>query len=54
MSNIHRDSPDALPVFIGANEAKKGCSLSQMGDNMFAAVRYVSVHNTLSSSYQVK
>ncbi|KAK1175639.1 histone PARylation factor 1 isoform X3 [Acipenser oxyrinchus oxyrinchus] len=35
----YRDSPDALPVFIGANEAKKGCSLSQMGDNMFAAVR---------------
>ncbi|XP_066577001.1 histone PARylation factor 1 isoform X1 [Amia ocellicauda] len=34
----YRDSPDALPVFIGANEAKKGCSIAQTGDNLFAAV----------------
>ncbi|XP_072563654.1 histone PARylation factor 1 [Paramormyrops kingsleyae] len=34
----YRDSPDALPVFIGENEATKGCAISQMGDNVFAAV----------------
>ncbi|KAG5286247.1 hypothetical protein AALO_G00012650 [Alosa alosa] len=33
-----RDSPEALPVFIGENEAKKGCSITQMGDNLFGAV----------------
>ncbi|XP_051558214.1 histone PARylation factor 1-like [Myxocyprinus asiaticus] len=33
-----RDAPDALPVFIGENEAKKGCTITQMGDNIFAAV----------------
>ncbi|XP_064870062.1 histone PARylation factor 1-like, partial [Oncorhynchus nerka] len=33
-----RDSPDSLPVFLGENEAKKGCTITQMGDNMFAAV----------------
>ncbi|XP_051561227.1 histone PARylation factor 1 [Myxocyprinus asiaticus] len=33
-----RDTPDALPVFIGENEAKKGCTITQMGDNIFAAV----------------
>ncbi|XP_016347355.1 UPF0609 protein C4orf27 homolog [Sinocyclocheilus anshuiensis] len=32
-----RDLPDALPVFIGENEAKKGCTITQMGDNIFAA-----------------
>ncbi|XP_028974073.2 histone PARylation factor 1 isoform X3 [Esox lucius] len=34
----YRDSPDSLPVFVGENEVKKGCTISQMGDNMFAAV----------------
>ncbi|XP_006006343.1 histone PARylation factor 1 [Latimeria chalumnae] len=34
-----RDSPDELPVFVGANEAKKGCSIAQVGGNVFAAVR---------------
>ncbi|XP_030643950.1 histone PARylation factor 1 [Chanos chanos] len=34
----YRDSPDSLPVFIGENEAKKGCTITQMGDNIFAAV----------------
>ncbi|KAG1948939.1 histone PARylation factor 1 [Pimephales promelas] len=33
-----RDLPDALPVFIGENEAKKCCTITQMGDNIFAAV----------------
>ncbi|KAM9450115.1 histone PARylation factor 1 isoform 1-T1 [Clarias gariepinus] len=34
----YRDSPDALPVFVGENEAKKGCTITQMGENLFAAV----------------
>ncbi|TSN95659.1 Ankyrin-2 [Bagarius yarrelli] len=34
----YRDSPDALPVFVGQNETKKGCSITQMGENLFAAV----------------
>uniref|UniRef100_A0A674DJN4 Histone PARylation factor 1 n=1 Tax=Salmo trutta TaxID=8032 RepID=A0A674DJN4_SALTR len=34
----YRDSPDPLPVFLGENEARKGCTITQMGDNMFAAV----------------
>ncbi|XP_069047915.1 histone PARylation factor 1 isoform X1 [Lepisosteus oculatus] len=34
----YRDSSDSLPVFIGANEAKKSCLIAQMGDNVFAAV----------------
>lgn len=33
-----RDLPDALPVFIGENEAKKGYTITQLGDNIFAAV----------------
>ncbi|NXV73990.1 HPF1 factor, partial [Atlantisia rogersi] len=36
---INRDVPDELPVWVGANEAKKGCVISQMGDNIFAAVK---------------
>ncbi|XP_029430388.1 histone PARylation factor 1 [Rhinatrema bivittatum] len=34
-----RDSPDELPVFVGANEAKRNCTISQVGDNLFAAVK---------------
>ncbi|KAF7244187.1 Histone PARylation factor 1 [Varanus komodoensis] len=34
-----RDTPDELPVWIGENEAKKGCIISQVGDNIFAAVK---------------
>ncbi|XP_069487507.1 histone PARylation factor 1 isoform X2 [Ambystoma mexicanum] len=34
-----RDCPDALPVFVGENEAKKSCVINQVGDNVFAAVR---------------
>ncbi|KPP65260.1 hypothetical protein Z043_116338 [Scleropages formosus] len=34
----YRDSPDDLPAFIGENEAAKGCQITQMGDNVFAAV----------------
>ncbi|XP_049577612.1 histone PARylation factor 1 isoform X2 [Syngnathus scovelli] len=34
----YRDNPDSLPSFVGENEAKKGCTITQMGDNVFAAV----------------
>ncbi|XP_077209743.1 histone PARylation factor 1 isoform X3 [Paroedura picta] len=34
-----RDMPDELPVWVGENEAKKGCMISQVGDNIFAAVK---------------
>uniref|UniRef100_UPI0037E72BB6 histone PARylation factor 1 n=1 Tax=Semicossyphus pulcher TaxID=241346 RepID=UPI0037E72BB6 len=33
-----RDTPDSVPSFVGENEAKKGYSITQMGDNVFAAV----------------
>lgn len=36
---IYRDVPDELPVWVGANEAKKGCVITQVGDNVFAAVK---------------
>ncbi|NWT00141.1 HPF1 factor, partial [Mionectes macconnelli] len=36
---FNRDVPDELPVWVGANEAKKGCVISQVGDNVFAAVK---------------
>ncbi|XP_006026278.2 histone PARylation factor 1 [Alligator sinensis] len=34
-----RDMPDELPVWVGVNEAKKSCVISQVGDNIFAAVK---------------
>lgn len=34
----YRDTPDSLPSFVGENEAKKGYTITQMGDNVFAAV----------------
>nr|XP_060634703.1 histone PARylation factor 1 [Anolis sagrei ordinatus] len=34
-----RDVPDELPVWVGGNEAKKGPVISQLGDNVFAAVK---------------
>ncbi|XP_012721002.2 histone PARylation factor 1 [Fundulus heteroclitus] len=34
----YRDTPDSFPSFVGENQAKKGCSITQMGDNIFAAV----------------
>ncbi|XP_071360111.1 histone PARylation factor 1 [Trachinotus anak] len=34
----YRDTPDSLPSFVGENEAEKGCTITQMGDNLFAAV----------------
>lgn len=35
----YRDSPEELPVFVGANEAKKCCAITPVGDNIFAAVK---------------
>uniref|UniRef100_A0A8C4VTY8 Histone PARylation factor 1 n=1 Tax=Gopherus evgoodei TaxID=1825980 RepID=A0A8C4VTY8_9SAUR len=34
-----RDVPDELPAWVGANKAKKNCVISQIGDNVFAAVK---------------
>ncbi|KAL6467347.1 hypothetical protein MHYP_G00251510 [Metynnis hypsauchen] len=34
----YRDCPDAVPVFVGENEARKGCTINQLGDNLFSAV----------------
>ncbi|KAJ0033062.1 hypothetical protein NQD34_000169 [Periophthalmus magnuspinnatus] len=34
----YRDTPDSLPSFVGENDAKKGCTITQMGENVFAAV----------------
>ncbi|XP_065452641.1 histone PARylation factor 1 isoform X2 [Chrysemys picta bellii] len=34
-----RDVPDELPTWVGANEARKSCVISQIGDNVFAAVK---------------
>ncbi|XP_069553551.1 histone PARylation factor 1 [Brachyistius frenatus] len=34
----YRDTPGSLPSFVGENEAKNGCTITQMGDNVFAAV----------------
>ncbi|CAN9510440.1 unnamed protein product [Ophioblennius macclurei] len=34
----YRDTPEKLPAFVGENEAKKGCIIKQIGDNVFAAV----------------
>lgn len=34
----YRDSPDSLPVFVGESDANKGCTITQMGENVFAAV----------------
>lgn len=35
----NRDVPDELPVWVGANEAKKNCLITPVGDNVFAAVK---------------
>ncbi|CAG11174.1 unnamed protein product, partial [Tetraodon nigroviridis] len=34
----YRDIPESLPSFLGENEAKTGYTITQMGDNVFAAV----------------
>ncbi|KAJ3583729.1 hypothetical protein NHX12_015654 [Muraenolepis orangiensis] len=34
----YRDSPDSLPSFVGESEAQRGCGITPMGDNVFAAV----------------
>lgn len=35
---FYRDTPDSLPSFVGESDSNKGCSITQMGDNVFAAV----------------
>ncbi|XP_030048529.1 histone PARylation factor 1 isoform X2 [Microcaecilia unicolor] len=49
-----RDSPDELPVFVGANEAKKGCTIFQVGDNLFAAVKQFSSRKLKESTDKKK
>ncbi|XP_070804732.1 histone PARylation factor 1 [Pituophis catenifer annectens] len=34
-----RDIPDQLPVWVGETETQKGCTIYQVGDNIFAAVK---------------
>ncbi|XP_063166258.1 histone PARylation factor 1 isoform X2 [Candoia aspera] len=34
-----RDIPDHLPVWVGETETQKGCTIYQVGDNIFAAVK---------------
>ncbi|XP_031697285.1 histone PARylation factor 1 [Anarrhichthys ocellatus] len=46
----YRDLPDSLPSFVGENEAKKGCAIAQMGDNMFAAVLTLTLHFSFLTS----
>ena len=36
---ITRDDPKEMPVFVGSNQAQKGCNIYQQGDNLFAAVK---------------
>ncbi|KAM5193253.1 histone PARylation factor 1 isoform 2-T2 [Mantella aurantiaca] len=35
----YRDSPEEMPVFVGTNEASKGCLINLAGDNVFSAVK---------------
>ncbi|XP_068125423.1 histone PARylation factor 1 isoform X2 [Hyperolius riggenbachi] len=39
----YRDSPDDLPVFVGTNDAVKGCLITPTGDNIFAAVKLFAI-----------
>ncbi|XP_038610903.1 histone PARylation factor 1 [Tachyglossus aculeatus] len=34
-----RDTPEDFPVCVAANEAKKSCTIAQLGENVFAAVK---------------
>lgn len=36
---FYRDIPDQLPVWVGETETQKGCTIYQVGDNIFAAVK---------------
>ncbi|KAG9479933.1 hypothetical protein GDO78_011780 [Eleutherodactylus coqui] len=42
----YRDSPEELPVFLGSNDAAKGCLIFPSGDNVFSAVVTKSFHGT--------
>ncbi|XP_056416887.1 histone PARylation factor 1 [Hyla sarda] len=39
----YRDSPEELPVFLGSNDASKGCHITPTGDNVFSAVNQFAV-----------
>ncbi|XP_066429632.1 histone PARylation factor 1 [Eleutherodactylus coqui] len=39
----YRDSPEELPVFLGSNDAAKGCLIFPSGDNVFSAVKQFAV-----------
>ncbi|CAN2388717.1 peptidyl-serine ADP-ribosylation [Pristimantis euphronides] len=39
----YRDSPEELPVFLGSNDAVKGCLIFPVGDNVFSAVKQFAV-----------
>ncbi|XP_041041416.1 histone PARylation factor 1 isoform X2 [Carcharodon carcharias] len=49
-----RDTPEELPVFVGANMAKNGCSVVQMGDNLFSAVKRLKEMSNKSQSSVLK
>ncbi|KAM3831272.1 histone PARylation factor 1 isoform 3-T3 [Vipera latastei] len=34
-----RDIPDQLPMWVGETETQKGCTIYQVGDNIFAAIK---------------
>ncbi|XP_076001698.1 histone PARylation factor 1 [Genypterus blacodes] len=50
----YRDTPESLPSFVGENEAKNGCTIRQMGDNVFAAVHLYLLKKTKERSSQKK
>ncbi|XP_078739908.1 histone PARylation factor 1 [Lampetra fluviatilis] len=37
----YRDSPGELPVFVGESVASRGCTITPLGDNIFAALKCV-------------
>ncbi|XP_073512430.1 histone PARylation factor 1 isoform X2 [Phyllobates terribilis] len=39
----YRDCPEELPVFLGSNDAVKGCLITATGDNVFSAVKLFAV-----------
>ncbi|XP_073433392.1 histone PARylation factor 1 isoform X3 [Dendrobates tinctorius] len=39
----YRDSPEEFPVFLGSNDAVKGCLITATGDNVFSAVKQFAV-----------
>ncbi|KAM3939173.1 histone PARylation factor 1 [Leptodactylus fuscus] len=46
----YRDSPEELPVFLGSNDAVKGCLITPTGDNVFSAVKQFAVKKLKETS----